>query len=100
MARRFVLAIKDLRTGNEIYKARFVVQGYTDVEKNKLVHACFNVRQQTIRILIALAAIFGPRSGRKTFCKLIYKALVALLVIYTSNQSLDSGCSPTSYLNY
>lgn len=27
-----------------------------DAEKNMLVHASFNVRQQTIRILIAVAA--------------------------------------------
>lgn len=36
--RRFVITIKDTETNTPIYKARCVVQGHKDKEKNKLVH--------------------------------------------------------------
>lgn len=58
---RFVLAIKNADTAEEIYKARFVVQGHTDVEKNLLVHNSTNLRQSSVRLLVALAAVFGFR---------------------------------------
>ena len=58
---RFVLAIKNIGTKEELYKARFVVQGHTDAEKNILVHNSTNLRQASIRTLTAVAAIFGFR---------------------------------------
>lgn len=58
---RFVLAIMNADTDDEVYKARFVVQGHTDVEKNILVHNSTNLRQGSIRVLVAIAAIFGSR---------------------------------------
>ncbi len=61
MGGRFVLAIKNVGTGEEVYKARFVVQGHTDAEKNLLVHNSTNLKQSSVRILVALAAIFGFR---------------------------------------
>lgn len=61
MGGRFVLAIKDDGTENEVYKARLAVQGHTDAEKNLLVHILPNIWQQTVRILIAIAAISGFR---------------------------------------
>lgn len=57
----FVLAIKNARTEDELYKARFVVQGHTDIEKKMLVHNRTNLRQGSIRMLIAIAAVFGFR---------------------------------------
>lgn len=58
---RFVLAIKNANTQEEVYKARFVVQGHTDVEKNILMQNSTNLRQSSIRVLIALAAVSGFR---------------------------------------
>lgn len=56
---RFVLAIKNVGTDEEIYKARFVVQGHIDIENNMLVHASSSILQQTTRMIIAVDAIFG-----------------------------------------
>lgn len=58
---RFVLAIKNALTAEEVYKARFVVQGHTDIEKNLLVHNSTKLRQSSVRLLVAIAAIFGFR---------------------------------------
>lgn len=58
---RFVLSIKNKDTNEEKFKARFVVQGHTDREKNILVHSSTNLRQSSIRTITALAAIFGLR---------------------------------------
>lgn len=58
---RFVLAIKNVNTDEEVYKARFVVQGHTDIEKNILVHNSTNLRQGSIRVLVAIVAVFGFR---------------------------------------
>ena len=56
---RFVLSIKNKDTQEEAYKARFVVQGHTDAEKNLLVHSSPNLKQSSIRLLLAQAATFG-----------------------------------------
>ena len=58
---RFVLAIKDEGTDKEVWKARFIVQGYRDKLKTSLVHDTSTARQYSIRILTGLAAIFGFR---------------------------------------
>lgn len=56
-----MLAVRNVGTNNELCKARFLVQGHTDSENNLLVHTSTNIRQRSIRILIAIAAIFGFR---------------------------------------
>lgn len=56
---RFVLSIKNKDTGDEVYKARFVVQGHKDREKDFLVHISSNLKQSSIRLVLSLAAIFG-----------------------------------------
>ena len=61
MGGRFVLAIKNEGTKDEVYKARFVVQGYRDKMKTSLVHDSATSRQVSARILVGLAAIFGFR---------------------------------------
>lgn len=61
MGSRFVLAIKNVGSGEEVYKARFVVQGHTDAEKDALVHTSSNLRQYSVRMLIAIATVFGFR---------------------------------------
>ena len=61
MGGRFVLAIKNEGTKDEVYKARYVVQGYRDKMKTSLVHDSATSRQISTRILVGLAAIFGFR---------------------------------------
>lgn len=56
---RFVLSIKNKDTNEEIYKARYVVQGHKDIEKHMLVHSSSNLKQSSIRILLSIAALFG-----------------------------------------
>jgi Reverse transcriptase (RNA-dependent DNA polymerase) len=58
---RFVVTIKDVDTEREIYKARYVVQCHRDKEKTSMVHHNTTARQQSTRLLIGLAAIFGFR---------------------------------------
>ena len=58
---RYVLAIKSKIDGNVKFKARYVFGGHKNVLKNYLVHgACF-VATQSVRLMIALAAILGFR---------------------------------------
>lgn len=56
---QFVLGIKNSRTDLELCKARFVVQERIDHEKNLLVHSFTSIKQQTVGLLVAIAAIFG-----------------------------------------
>lgn len=58
---RFVLTIKNKDTDHELFKARFVVQGHLDREKELLVHASTTVSQQAVKLLLSLATIFGFR---------------------------------------
>jgi Reverse transcriptase (RNA-dependent DNA polymerase) len=58
---RFVVTIKDVGTEKEIYKARYVVKGHRDKEKTSMVHHNTTARQQSTRLLVGLAAIFGFR---------------------------------------
>jgi Reverse transcriptase (RNA-dependent DNA polymerase) len=56
---RMILAIKKGEDGSEVYKARLVLGGHRDKEKRALIHNSNNVSQTSIRLLIALAAVFG-----------------------------------------
>jgi Reverse transcriptase (RNA-dependent DNA polymerase) len=56
---RFVLTIKRQDNGEEVYKARFVLGGHRDRDKRSVVHNATNLRQSSIRILLALATILG-----------------------------------------
>lgn len=58
---RFVLTITHKNTEREVFKARFVVQGHLDREKELLVHASTLVSQEAIKLLFSLATIFGFR---------------------------------------
>lgn len=59
MPSRFVLTIKHKNTGEEIWKARFVLGGHKDKGKDRVVHSATTLKQASIRLLIALATIFG-----------------------------------------
>lgn len=54
-----MLATKNIKTNDEIFKARFKVKAHTDMDKNLLVQASPNQQQKTVRILITLATISG-----------------------------------------
>lgn len=59
MGGRFVLATKDPREDSEGYKARFIIQGFKDKEKDLLINEASNVGIPGIRLLFALAGILG-----------------------------------------
>jgi Reverse transcriptase (RNA-dependent DNA polymerase) len=54
----FVLAIKT-KGGKDVLKARFVLGGLRDRDKNKLVHSSTTLKQSSVRLLLATAAIMG-----------------------------------------
>lgn len=55
---RFVLSIKQPNTEEELYKARFIVQGHKDKEKGFIIHISKTVRHKNIKILLTLAATY------------------------------------------
>jgi Reverse transcriptase (RNA-dependent DNA polymerase) len=55
---RYVLSIKN-KDGVVSLKARFVLGGHRDNDRKSLVHATTTLKQQSVRILLALAALFG-----------------------------------------
>jgi hypothetical protein len=59
MKGRFVLVIKNGDTDQEVYKARYVVQGFLDPLKQRAVHNLPNLTQDTSRLVLALASICG-----------------------------------------
>ena len=56
---RFVLAIKDSGKDKEIWKARYVVQGYKDNLKQYLIHDTNTTRNNSVRMLIVRASLLG-----------------------------------------
>ena len=61
MGGRFVLPLKNIRTGEEMCKARFDVQGHTDSKKSLLFRNSETPQKSYIRTLIATDAISGMR---------------------------------------
>jgi Reverse transcriptase (RNA-dependent DNA polymerase) len=55
---RFVLSIKH-ESGEDRLKSRFVLGGRRDRDKKAQIHNTTNLKQQSIRIILALASIFG-----------------------------------------
>jgi Reverse transcriptase (RNA-dependent DNA polymerase) len=58
---RFVMTIKNIGTPEEMYKARFVVQGHKDREKAFLTHNSATLRHSSVKLLVSIAAIMGFR---------------------------------------
>ena len=56
---RMIMAIKNPDTELERYKARFVVQGHRDKEKDILIHTSKTVKYRSKRLMCAIAAILG-----------------------------------------
>ena len=59
MPSRFVLSIKRSENGEEILKARFVLAGHVEREKQHVVHNATIFKQYSIAILMALASALG-----------------------------------------
>lgn len=53
--------MKDEGTDNEIWKARFIVQGRCDTMKKSLVHGTSAAGQHTAKTLVGLEAVFRFR---------------------------------------
>lgn len=58
---RFVLTIKHKGIDDEFFRARLIVQGHLDREKEFLVHTSTTISQQAIKLLVPLATILGFR---------------------------------------
>ena len=56
---RFVLAIKSSITGEVVFKARYVIGGHRDKLKHMMVHSSTTMQPSSVRLLLALARIFG-----------------------------------------
>lgn len=56
---RFILAIKSAEDGKIKFKARYVSGGHRDRIKDLIVHSAATSQPQSIRILLAVAAMFG-----------------------------------------
>ena len=70
---RFILAIKQPGTPNERYKARFVVQGHKDREKNYIIHTSKTVRHKNIRIMMTITA---SKKGHKIWLQDVTQAYI------------------------
>ena len=55
---RFVVAIKSTDDDKINYKARYVIGGHRDKYKDLMVHSTSTLQPQSVRLLLALAAIF------------------------------------------
>lgn len=58
---KLVLAWENVVAPDETHIARFAVQGYAYCDKSLLVLASVNSKQQTIRIMVAVAAVIKYR---------------------------------------
>ena len=56
---RFVLALKSTEDGEIKHKARYVIGGHRDKHKDFMVHSTTTLQPQSIRLLLALASMFG-----------------------------------------
>ena len=56
---RFVLAIKHEDSGDDFYTALFLLGGHKDRAKPLVVHSAKNLKQSSVRVLLALANILG-----------------------------------------
>lgn len=83
MGGRFFLTIEHKDTDKELFKARFVVQGYLDSEKELLVHASTRVSQQAVKFLVHLATIFGYRIWSEDMTLAYFQGAEEYFVKYT-----------------
>ncbi len=55
----FFVTFEDVETEKPTFKARFVAHGNRDSDKDQFVHDSTTVRQSSVRLLVAIAAIMG-----------------------------------------
>lgn len=70
------MVIKNPNKDYERYKARFVVQGHKDKEKEYLIQLSKTIRIRNIGLLITLTAIYHLKFGIKMWHKHIYNATI------------------------
>jgi Reverse transcriptase (RNA-dependent DNA polymerase) len=58
---RFLLANKNTSTNEKMFKARFVVKGYRDKLKTRLLHDATTSQISSARLLVGLADVYGFR---------------------------------------
>jgi hypothetical protein len=56
---RFVLAVKDSGTDQEVLQERFVLGGHRDRDRRNLVQSATTLKQSSVRLLLALSALPG-----------------------------------------
>lgn len=56
---QFVLAVKHKGTGEVVLRARFVIGGQRDKQKQDIVHNASANKAQSVRLLLALEASLG-----------------------------------------
>jgi hypothetical protein len=56
---RFFLVVKHKDTKGELFKARYVVQGFADPLMKQAVHNSPNLRQDISRLILAMASVLG-----------------------------------------
>lgn len=71
----FVFALKHAETGDVKYKARFVLGGHRDKEKSRMVHTASTLSHSSVRLILALAAIFGFSVWSRTYDRHFYSRL-------------------------
>lgn len=58
LGRSFILPIKQHRTPNERYKAKFIVQGHKKKDKDLTMHTSPTVLHRSIRLMSSIATMF------------------------------------------
>lgn len=81
-----MITIKNIETEEPIYKARYVMHGQKDREKNFLVYDSTTVCQSSIRMLVSIATIFGFRFWSQISLKRIFNQLALFLDMFTSSR--------------